>query len=176
MIITIGGLAGSGTTTASNILSKKMDIPYISAGDIFRQMASESGMGLLEFSKFAEENIEIDLEVDRRQSQIANEKKNEKKNVIMEGRLSAYFVDADVKIWFIAPLDVRAKRISKRESKPFHIVKEEIIKRERSEAKRYLEIHDIDIGNLEIYDFIINSKNFNAESIADIILKLTEVI
>ncbi|MGZ7160844.1 MAG: AAA family ATPase, partial [Methanobacterium sp.] len=39
MIITISGLAGSGTTTATKVLSRKMGIPYISAGDIFRQMA-----------------------------------------------------------------------------------------------------------------------------------------
>jgi cytidylate kinase len=32
MIITIGGLAGTGTTTTAELLSEKLDIPYISAG------------------------------------------------------------------------------------------------------------------------------------------------
>lgn len=53
MIITIGGLAGSGTTTAAEVLSNKLDIPYISAGSIFRDMAKERGMSVLEFSNFA---------------------------------------------------------------------------------------------------------------------------
>ena len=52
MIITIGGLAGSGTTTVSKILSEKMRVPYLSAGEIFRQMAVERDMGILEFSKY----------------------------------------------------------------------------------------------------------------------------
>lgn len=173
MIITISGLAGSGTTTASKILSEKMGIPYVSAGDIFRQMAAEKNMDILEFSKFAEENEGIDIEIDKRQSQIAKESDN----LIIEGRLSAHFVEnADLRLWFIAPLDTRSERISHREDKPFDIVKEEIIKRSKSEAKRYKEIHNIDIENMEVYDLIINTGNFHPESIANIILKVVEVI
>ncbi|WP_414469312.1 (d)CMP kinase [Methanobacterium sp. ACI-7] len=173
MIITISGLAGSGTTTASKIISEKTGIPYISAGDIFRQMAAEKGMDILEFSKFAEENEGIDIEIDKRQSQIAKEKSD----LIIEGRLSAYFVEnADLRLWFIAPLDIRTERISHRENKPVEIVKEEIIKRSNSEAKRYQEIHNIDIENMDVYDLIINTGDFKPESIADIILKVVEVI
>ncbi len=172
MIITISGLAGSGTTTATKILSEKMGIPYISAGDIFRQMAAEKGMELLEFSKFAEKNEDIDILIDKRQSDMAKNKDN----LIVEGRLSGHFVDADLKLWFIAPLDVRTERISKRENKPPKIVKEEILTRSKSEAQRYKEIHNIDIEDMEIYDMIINTGNFQAESIADIIIKVVEVI
>jgi cytidylate kinase len=172
MIITISGLAGSGTTTATRILSQKMGIPFISAGDIFRQMANEKNMEILEFSKFAEEHENIDIEIDRRQSQIAKENEN----IIIEGRLSGHFVDADLKLWFIAPIDIRAKRVSEREDKSLEIVKKEIFKRSESEAKRYKEIHNIDIENMEVYDLIINTANFHPESIADIILKVVEVI
>ncbi|MEL7669712.1 (d)CMP kinase [Methanobacterium sp.] len=172
MIITISGLAGSGTTTASKILSKKLDIPYVSAGDIFRQMAAEKNMDLLEFGKFAEENDDIDILIDKRQAELANKSKN----LIVEGRLSAHFVEADLKVGFIAPIDDRTKRICKRENKPYEVVKEEIISRSNSEAKRYHEIHGIDINDMEIYDLIINTGNFNALSIADIILKVVEVI
>lgn len=172
MIITIGGVAGSGTTTASKILSEKMDIPYISAGDIFRQMAAESDMDILKFGEYAEDNVKIDKEIDQRQKDIAAESEA----LIVEGRLSAYFIDADLKVCFIAPLDVRAERISQREGKPLRIVKDEIIRRGESEAKRYQEIHQIDIKNLDIYDLIINTHSFTPESIASIILKAAEEI
>jgi len=172
MIITISGLAGSGTTTASKILSQKLDIPYVSAGDIFRHMAAERNMDLLEFGKFAEENDDIDILIDKRQAEIANKSKN----LVVEGRLSAHFVEADLKVGFIAPIADRTKRICKRENKPYEVVKEEIISRSNSEAKRYHEIHGIDINDMEIYDLIINTGNFNAERIADIILKVVEVI
>lgn len=172
MIITIGGVAGSGTTTASKILSQKMGIPYISAGNIFRQMALEHEMDILEFSKYAEDNVEIDRRIDQRQAEIASENKE----LIVEGRLSAYFVNADLKICFIAPLDVRAERISQRENKPLDIVKEEIITRGKSEAKRYQEIHHIDTKDLDVYDLIINTHSFPPESIANIIQKAAEEI
>ncbi|ADP77678.1 cytidylate kinase [Methanothermus fervidus DSM 2088] len=172
MIITISGLAGSGTTTLSKILSKKLNYKHISAGDIFRKMAEERNMSLLEFSKFAEENEEIDIKIDEKQAELAKNSDN----LIIEGRLSGHFVDADLKVWLTAPFDVRAKRISKRESKPLEVVKKEIKRREKSEALRYKKIHGIDINNLDIYDLIINSSTFSAEEIAEIIIKALEVI
>ncbi len=172
MIITIGGPAGSGTSTTSRILSDKTGIPYISAGDIFRQMASERDMDVLEFSEFAEGNLEIDQEIDQRQAQIAAESED----LIVEGRLSAHFVDADLKVWCSAPLDVRSERISQREGKSIDQARDEIITRERSEAQRYLEIHQIDIKNMDVYDIVINTHAFKADSVARIIVKVTEVI
>lgn len=172
MIITIGGLAGSGTTTAAEVLSKKLDIPYISAGHIFRSMAKERGMSVLEFSDFAENNTDIDIEIDKRQVEIAKNSEN----LIVEGRLSAYFIEADLKIWLTAPLNVRAERICNRESKTEEIAKREIQTREKSEALRYLDIHNIDINNLDIYDLMINTDRFNPDSISEIILTILKVI
>ena len=173
MILTIGGLAGTGTTTAAELLSEKLDIPYISAGSVFREMAAEHGMSVLEFSEFAEGNDEIDKEIDKRQAQ----KAKEADDLIIEGRLSAFFVDnADLKICLITPFDVRSKRISQREDKSVDVAKSEIITREKSEALRYMEIHNIDISNMEIYDLIINTDSFDPESISEIITTTLKVI
>ena len=173
MIITIGGLAGTGTSTLAEVLSKKLDIPYISAGFIFREMAAEKGMTVLEFSEFAEGNDEIDKEIDKRQA----EKAKLADNLIVEGRLSAYFVDnADLRLWLMTPFDVRSKRIAQREEKSVELAKDEIIIREKSEALRYKEIHNIDISNMDIYDLIINTDSFDPESISEIITTTLKVI
>ena len=173
MIITIGGLAGTGTTTAAEVLSERLDIPYISAGFIFREMAAEHGMSVLEFSEFAEGNDDIDKEIDKRQA----EKAKQAENLIIEGRLSAFFVDnADLKICLITPFDVRSKRIAQREKKSVDVAKEEIITREKSEALRYMEIHNIDISNMEIYDLIVNTDSFDPQSISEIIIQTLKVI
>ena len=95
MIITIGGLAGTGTSTTAKTLSQEINIPFISAGDVFRQMAVENNMTLLEFSEFAEGNDNIDKALDKRQAEIANNSEN----FIVEGIISAYFVNADYRIW-----------------------------------------------------------------------------
>ena len=173
MIITIGGLAGTGTTTLAEVLSEKLDIPYISAGFIFREMAAEKGMSVLEFSEFAEGNDDIDKEIDRRQA----EKAKLAENLIVEGRLSAFFVDnADLRLWLMTPFDVRSKRIAQREEKSVDVAKSEIITREKSEALRYKEIHNIDISNMDIYDLIVNTDSFNPESISEIIIQTLKVI
>ena len=170
MIITIGGLAGTGTSTTAKILSQEINIPFISAGDVFRQMAVENNMTLLEFSEFAEGNDNIDKALDKRQAEIANNSEN----LIVEGRISAFFVNADYRIWLKAPDNVRAERISYREDKSLDTVKQEIAERTASERKRYMEIHDIDIDNLDIYDLIINTDTFNIESTVNIIKKCIE--
>ena len=173
MIITVGGLAGTGTTTTALDLSEKLNIPYISAGFVFREMAAERGMSVLEFSEFAEGNDDIDKEIDRRQAL----KAKEAENLIVEGRLSAYFVDnADLRVWLVTPFDVRSKRISDREDKSVEVAKSEIITREKSEALRYMEIHNIDISNMDIYDIIINTGTFNPENVSEIIIQTLKVI
>jgi cytidylate kinase len=173
MIVTIGGLAGTGTTTLAEVLSEKLDVPYISAGFIFREMAAERGMSVLEFSEFAEGNDDIDKEIDKRQA----EKAKEAENLIVEGRLSAYFVDnADLKICLVTPFDVRSKRISDRENKSVEVAKNEIIVREKSEALRYMEIHNIDISNMDVYDIVINTGTFNPEKVSEIIIQTLKVI
>jgi cytidylate kinase len=172
MIITIGGTAGSGTTTAAKVLSERLEIPFVSAGAIFREMAAERGMTPVEFGKFAENNTDIDKEIDNRQAKLAEEAQD----LIVEGRLSAYFIDADLKVCFTAPLEVRAKRVCEREDKSIELAKEEILSREESEALRYMDIHNIDIRNMDIYDLIINTDSFKPESIAEIILTTIKVI
>ena len=173
MIITIGGLAGTGTTTLAQVLSEKLNVPYISAGFIFREMAAERGMSVLEFSEFAEGNDDIDKEIDKRQA----EKAKSTDNLILEGRLSAFFVDnADLRICLMTPFDVRSKRIAERENKSVDVAKSEIIIREESEVLRYKEIHNIDISNMEIYDLIINTDSFDPESISEIITTTLKVI
>lgn len=172
MILTIGGVAGSGTTTAAKVLSERLNIPFISAGSIFREMAAEKGMTPVEFGKFAENNTDIDKEIDKRQADLAREADN----LIIEGRLSAYFIDADLKVCFTAPLDVRAQRVCEREDKSIELAKTEILAREESEALRYKDIHNIDIKDMDIYDLIINTDSFDPESICEIILTTLKVI
>ena len=158
--------------SAAKVLSENLNIPYLSTGSIFRDMAKEKGMSVLEFSKFAENNTDIDKEIDRRQAELAYEAGD----IVVEGRLSAYFIEADLKIWLTAPLDVRAKRVHDRENKSIEQAVHEIKIREESEASRYKEIHNIDLYDYNIYDVVINSDSFNPESISQISTDILKVI
>lgn len=176
MIITIGGLPGTGTTTMAKMIAEKYGLEHVCAGFIFRDMAKEMNMDLNEFSKYAEQNPEIDKEIDRRQVEMAK-----KGNMVLEGRLAAWMlknndVEPTVSIWLKAPPMVRCKRISERENEDIELALEKMIKRENSEKKRYKEIYNIDINDLSIYNITIDSSKWNIEGVFNIICKSIESI
>jgi cytidylate kinase len=167
LIITISGPPGSGKSTLSKILSVKLGLELVAMGDIFRKCANERCMSLEEFGMIAQCNEKIDREIDDMQKNIAAEKDN----IIIEGRLSGFLVDADIRIWLKAPLEIRARRISKRENKPEALAREETYQREECERERYLKYYDIDIKDLSVYDLIIDSSKWNPEELSEIVQK-----
>jgi cytidylate kinase len=172
MKITISGPPGSGTTTVAKILAQKLGFKLISAGDVFRQLAAKKGMTVEEFSQYAEGNPDIDKLIDKTQQEMAEKEKN----VVVEGRLSGWFVkNADLKVWIFADPEVRYARVANREGKDITIVRQETRLREELEKRRYTKFYSIDIDNWSIYDIVINSGSFDAESIAELILKAIEL-
>lgn len=167
MKITISGPPGSGKTTVAKILSEKLKIKLISAGEVFRQLAFERGMSLEEFSKFAESNPEIDILVDRVQREMAEKEKD----AIVEGRLSGWMIkDAELKVYIFADPEVRYSRIAKREDKDISTVRKETRLREEVEKRRYQKFYGIDVDDWRVYDLIINSSRMSPEKIAEIII------
>jgi cytidylate kinase len=165
--ITISGPPGSGKTTVAKILSEKLKIKLISAGEVFRRLAFERSMSLEEFSKFAESNPEIDILVDRVQKEMAEKEKD----AIVEGRLSGWMIkDAELKVYIFADPEVRYSRIAKREDKDISTVRKETKLREEVEKRRYQKFYGIDVDDWRVYDLIINSSRMSPEKIAEIII------
>ena len=167
MKITISGPPGSGKSTLSKILSVKLGLELVSMGDVFRKCAHDRCMSLDEFGQIAKCNEKIDREIDEMQKKIANEKDN----ILIEGRLSGFLVDADIKIGLKAPLEVRAERIAKRENKSLPKAMEETSEREECERERYLKYYDLDIKDLSVYDIVIDSSKWSAQEINEIVEK-----
>jgi len=169
MIITISGLPGSGTSTVSAILSRRLGVEVVSAGDIFRKMSEERGLTLEEFGELASRNEEIDQELDRFQKEIASNARDAKKGVILEGRLSAWMAEPDLAVFVTASLDVRAARVAHREGIPLSDAATQISERESCEAERYERYYGIDVDDPEVYDLVINSGNWDQHGVAVIV-------
>lgn len=165
MLLTISGLPGSGTTTVSRILSQKHSLEMVSAGEVFRSLAKEYGMTLAEFGELAESDDSIDLEIDARQKEIACTRDN----IILEGRLAGHMAPHALKVWIKAPVELRVRRVVARESGSFEEKLEETKQREASEAVRYSTIYGINIGDLSVYDLVIDSARWDQFQVADII-------
>jgi cytidylate kinase len=166
MIITISGQIGAGKSTLAREIAKRFNLKHISAGEIMRKMAEKHEMSLMEFSKFAELNSWIDRVIDEKQKKLA-----EKGNCVVEGRISAHFLKPELRIFLIAPLEIRARRIAERDNISGGIRKaiELIQKREESERKRYKKIYHIDFDSFENYDVILNTGVFNQNQLIDIV-------
>jgi predicted cytidylate kinase len=168
-IITISGLPGTGTTTIAKLLEKKIKIPYVYTGDIFRSLAQKHEMSLVEFGFYAEKHPEIDNELDEQQLTLL-----QKGNVILEGRLAGWIAHKNqipaTKIMLIAETAIRAKRIVQREGGDVKNQADQIQIREQSEKKRYKKYYDIDSNNLSIYDIVIDTSTLTPDEIVQKIL------
>jgi len=171
MRITISGLPGSGTTTVAKLLSNELALDVISAGEMFREIAKEKSLPLEQFSKLAEDNEDLDRWVDEKQEKEALKREN----VIVEGRLSGFFVPhADLKIWLKAPVEVRARRVAGRENITYEEALSAMKSREQSEYTRYEKYYGIHLDDLSIYDLIIDSSRWSENDIVEMILVAKE--
>jgi len=172
MLLTVSGPPGSGKSTNAAALAAAFDLDHVSGGDIFRELAAERGLSPVEFNELAEEDDQIDRDLDARLREIAVEDDD----VVLESRLAGWLAGdhADVKIWLDAPLAVRAERIADREDKSVAVAREETERREQSERKRYQEYYNIDIADLSIYDITYNTARWGPEAVQRMLVTAVE--
>ncbi|WP_049927325.1 (d)CMP kinase [Halopiger goleimassiliensis] len=172
MLLTVSGPPGSGKSTTAELLADAFDLDHVSGGDIFRELADERGYTPLEFNKLAEENDEIDRDLDRRLREIAIEEDD----LVLESRLAGWLAgdQADFRFWLDAPARVRGERIAEREEKDPARATEETQAREASEAQRYEEYYGIDIRDLTIYDLSVNTARWEPDAVLDMLVTAVE--
>ncbi|MGC8496566.1 MAG: (d)CMP kinase [Thermoplasmata archaeon] len=171
MKLTVSGPPGSGKTTVSKLVAKKLSYLYISGGDVFRKLANDHNMSIEQFSKYSENNQEIDRKID---SYLKKELENND-NIILDSRLAGWLAYLNnikaIKIYVTASFETRVKRISGRETSPEEEISKNLAVREESEKYRYLLIYNIHYEDLKIYDLIIDSDDKDPETVANIIME-----
>ena len=172
MLLTVSGPPGSGKSTNAAALADRFDLKHVSGGDIFRELADERGYSPVEFNELAEEDEQIDRDLDRRLREIAVDGED----ILLESRLAGWLAadHADIKIWLDAPREIRAERIADREEKPVEVARQETSRRENSESLRYKEYYNIDIADLTIYDITCNTARWGPESMEQVLVAAVE--
>jgi cytidylate kinase len=167
MLITVSGPAGSGKSTLAANLADHLGFDHVSGGDIFRDIAAERGLTPLELNRLAEDDGQIDRDLDRRLRSTARDRDD----LVLESRLAGWMAGdfADFRLWLDAPLSVRADRIADREDKSAETAREETQARAASEALRYEEYYGIDIDDLGIYDLVVNTARWNPDGVLGVV-------
>jgi cytidylate kinase len=168
MLLTVSGPAGSGKSTLAAALAEELGLDHVSGGDLFREIADERDLTPLELNRRAEEDDRIDRDLDRRLRATAREEDD----LVLESRLAGWMAGdhADFRLWLDAPLETRARRIADREEKSAETAREETHARAQSEALRYEEYYGIDIGDLSIYDLVVNTARWSPEGVRALVL------
>jgi len=168
MLITVSGLPGSGKTTVARLVSCRLGLRHVYAGDVFRKEAERRGLSLEAFSRLAETDHEIDRTLDRGMLDVAKQG-----NVVLEGRLAGFMATQEglpaFKVRLEAAEDVRAARIAKREDAPLEDVRHRMREREESDARRYRAIYGFDYYDRDLYDLVAVTDDTTPEETAALI-------
>jgi predicted cytidylate kinase len=169
VLISVGGLPGSGTSTVCEILEERTGLEYIYAGRIFREMAEEKGMTLEEFSTFCEKDDTVDRKLDNRMMDRAR-----RGDAILEGRMVGPLLKKEalegLKVFIHAPLYVRARRVMERDGGSLKETMEKMSMRENSERVRYKRYYGMDPTDRAHYDLVIDSSHISPDEEADLII------
>jgi cytidylate kinase len=163
VVVAIGGPIGVGKSTIARILAVRLGVPVVSAGGVFRELARRRGLSVVDLNRQAEDDPTIDRDLDALQGEMARNGP-----CVVESRLSGWMVDADLKVWLDAPLDVRAARVAGREKQgsPQEALRELLV-REGSEWSRYKALYGIEFSDRSPYQLVIDTSRWAPEVIVD---------
>lgn len=166
LFVTVSGPPGCGATSLCTQLAAAMDCPYVSGGDIFRDIAEDRGMSITTLSARAQESDTIDRALDRRLRAIAEKWGASNKPFVLESRLAGWLAGerADLRIYLDAPDAVRRERISDREE-----TAAEMSVREVNEAGRYRAYYDLDLDDRTFYDLHINTARWDQRGVFELV-------
>jgi len=171
-IITITGDLGSGKSTVSEILCKRLGYSYIYTGKIQREIAERYDMTTLELNRYSETHPEIDAEIDATFLALG-----EQSDLVVDSRMAWHFIPNSFKVYLATDLMVAAQRISgdmARKNEKYVTLEDaaaQIQARKISENKRYLDLYGVDCADFANFDLIVNTSDFSPEEVADIIIR-----
>jgi cytidylate kinase len=170
MIITVGGLPGTGTSTLCRLLERELGLPYIYAGQIFRQEAAARAMTLAELNELAGSDDSVDHALDDRLLEFLRQG-----GVILEGRMSGWLAATNgipaFKVWLTCDEDERIRRLVARDGGDFSEQRRYTRARVAQEADRYRRYYGADPSDPSIYDLVCDSGGVEPADLVRLVLE-----
>jgi cytidylate kinase len=170
--IVVSGDLGSGKSTVSRELARRVALRRVSVGDLYRQMAQSRGMSALQLNLHAELDDAVDGYVDQLQAEIA--KSDEQ--LVVDGRLAWFFFTDAFKVHLITDPAVAAHRVLSRPSDEVEAysslaeAKDRLGNRSDSERVRFLARYGADKNRLRNYDLVCDTTRAQSGEVVDHII------
>jgi cytidylate kinase len=166
-VVTVSGPHGTGKSTYAKALAETLTLRYVSAGELFRDLAKQQNLSLQELSVRAAEDPSIDRMLDERTKLEAK-----KGGVVIDAQLGAWMARdlAQVKVLLTAPNEVRFRRIAERDHVGIEDARKETEYRESIQRERYKKYYGIDIDDQSIYDLKIDTSLHSIEETKKIVI------
>ena len=175
-IITIAGRPGSGKSSTARSVAEVLGYKHFSSGDLFRALAREQGIDVLQANLSAEENAELDHLVDGRLQEIG---KTEER-IVIDSRTAWHWIPRSFKVFLDLDLEIAAERIlatideERLASEHTHRDPVEyagvLQQRLDSESRRYKKLYDIDPYVTENYDLVVDTAANDLRTVSQIVL------
>ena len=172
MKIAISGLHGTGKSTIAKLIAEELKIKFYSTGYMFRELAQEKEMTLEQLSMLAEDDRNIDQELDAKIKKYA-----EQEECVLDNQLSPYLLGNIIEYCVLLKCakDVRISRMADRDDDNIEEKISETLIREESEQKRFMDYYNIDVLDaqtiLGTFDLIVDTTNTDKEGVFRIVSK-----
>jgi len=174
MIITISGVPGSGKSTVGRIIAKKLGCKFFSIGDIRGEIAICHGITIDELNKIGETEEWTDRETDEYQKDLGKKEKN----LVVEGRLSFHFIPQSFKIFlYVEPTEAARRALKSRRNrtdeklpKTIEEVEKTLLRRLKSDKKRYQKYYGVDYTVSTNFDLFLNTTKMPILKVVAVIL------
>lgn len=175
-IIAITGTLGSGKSSTSDLVAKKLGFKRFSAGDFFRKIGIELGISVNDVNKRAETDLSIDKMTDDEVKKVG-----EMSKVVIDSRTAFHFIPESFKVYLDLPPEISKERIlnnlkenalrkQSEDSSTSEEIYGKIISRLESEKKRYKELYGIDSTDKNNFDLVVDTNKNNLEQVVDIVV------
>ena len=169
--ISLAGDLGSGKSTVSEILIRRLGAEYYSTGAIVRSIAERYGMTVVELNKYMEAHPEIDHEIDDGLRALSDVDKL----LVIDSRMAWHFTSGTFKVYLSTDIETSAFRIMNANRAGEHaLTLAETIAdtraRRESEKKRYFTQYGVEIKDLMNYSLIVDTTNATPDEVAECII------
>jgi cytidylate kinase len=171
-IICISGDLCSGKSTVGRALAEELGYEYFSAGIMFRNIAREKGVDVLQLNKICENEMEIDKLIDGG----LEEMEKTRSKIIVDARMGWHFIKDSFKVYLTIEIEEAARRVMKdkdRYAEQYKNFDEAVLglsDREEAEAQRYFKKYGVHIQCQENYHLKIDTTRMSAWEIQNLII------